>query len=78
MSMSPEEKKKRVIIETLVNLQSAFKQHYKPELKHILNESTVFAFEPKRESVKKRALSFLQLSRMPLTQEKLYCFPKLV
>lgn len=52
MSMSPEEKKKRVIIETLVNLQSAFKQHYKPELKHILNESTVFAFEPKRECEK--------------------------
>lgn len=36
--------KEKVIIETLVALQTVFKQHYKPDSKHEISESLGFFF----------------------------------
>lgn len=42
-------KKKKVIIETLVSLQTVFKQHYKPDSKHEISESLIFFLFSKKQ-----------------------------
>lgn len=65
-----------MIIETLVVLQTVFKQHYKADSKLEINESVLLFFKKKKQTPKK--LSSVQLSRASLKQEELHCFPKVM